>query len=138
VIVRDDKIVIGHSSHLDTDALEVYIDGLLSDRRMRQGLTKEAFDKLELADLPVQQYIAIPGKGMIYGVRQASNPILIAGTLRNTRSRMVYTQKEDVTTFEWAIQVFDRYPDRPTRLEPRKWIGFDVSLVDRDSPWKST
>jgi hypothetical protein len=38
VIVRDDKIVIGHSSHLDTDALEVYVDGLLSDRRMRQGL----------------------------------------------------------------------------------------------------
>ena len=63
VIVRDDKIVIGHSSHLDTDALEVYVGGLLSDRRMSQGLTKGAFDKLELADLPVQQYIAIPGKG---------------------------------------------------------------------------
>ena len=81
--------------------------------------------------------IAIPGTGMIYGVRQASNLILIAGILKNTRSRMVYTQKGDVTTYEWAIQVFDRYPDRPTRLEPGKWIGFDVSLVDRDSPWKS-
>jgi hypothetical protein len=33
--------------------------------------------------------------------------------------------------------VFDRYPDRPTRLVPGKRIGFDVSIVERDTPWKS-
>jgi hypothetical protein len=35
---------------------------------------------------------------------------------------------------ERAIQVFERYPDRPTRLEPGKRIGFDVSVADRDTP----
>ncbi len=134
VIVRDDKTVIGHAGPTDTDALEIYVDGLVSNRQMQQGLSPEEFDKLELANVPVQQYIAIPGKGMIYGVKQASNPILIAGSLKNTKSRMAYTQKGDVTTYEWAIQVFDRYPDKPTRLEPGKRIGFDIGVVDRDTP----
>ena len=134
VIVRDDKIVIGHESPTDTDSLEIYVDGLKTDRRQTEPITHEEFNKLELANVPVQQYIAIPGKGMIYGVKQASNPILIAGSLKNTKTRMAYTQKGDVTTYEWAIQVFDRYPDKPTRLEPGKRIGFDVAVVDRDKP----
>ena len=86
VIVRDDKTIIGHTGPTDTDALEIYVDGLLSNRQMQQGLTAEEFNKLELANVPVQQYIAIPGKGMIYGVKQASNPILIAGNLKSTKS----------------------------------------------------
>jgi RNA polymerase sigma factor (sigma-70 family) len=134
VIVRDDKAVIGHASHLDTDSLEVYVDGLLSDRRLADPGTREAFDRLELADVPVQQYVAIPGTGMIYGVRQASNPVLMAGSLKKTKTRMAFTQKGDITTYEWAIQVFDLYPDKPTKLEPGKRIGFDVAVVDKDVP----
>ena len=134
VIVRDDKVVIGHSSHLDTDSLEVYIDGLLNNRQLMDPGTREAFDKLELAHVPVQQYVAIPAKGMIYGVRQASNPVLMAGSLNKTKTRMEYTQKGDVTTYEWAIQVFDRYPDKPTTLEPGRRIGFDIAVVDKDVP----
>ena len=134
MIVRDDQTIIGHTGPTDTDALEIYVDGLLSNRQLEQGLSAEEFNKLELASVPVQQYIAIPGKGMIYGVKQASNPILIARSLKNTKSRMAYTQKGDVTTYEWAIQVFDRYPDKPTRLEPGKRIGFDIGVVDRDKP----
>jgi RNA polymerase sigma factor (sigma-70 family) len=133
VIVRDDKLVIGHSSHLDTDSLEVYIDGLLKDRP-QTGIANVPSEKLDLADVPVQQYVAIPGKGMIYGQPQASNPILMAGSLSKTKTRMAYTQKGDVTTYEWAIQVFDRYPDKPTKLEPGKRIGFDIAVVDKDVP----
>jgi RNA polymerase sigma factor (sigma-70 family) len=134
VVVRDDKLVIGHASHLDTDALEVYVDGLCSDRQIPFPGTTDAFYALDPAGVPVQQYVAIPGRGMIYGMRQASNPILIHGTARNTRTRMAYTRKGDVTTYEWAIQVFDRYPDRPARLEPGKRIGFDVAVADKDVP----
>ena len=130
--VRDDKLVVGHASHLDTDALEVYVDGLLNNRPT-PNLANLAFDGLDLANVPVQQYVAIPGKGMIYGQKQASNPILMAGSLKRTKTRMAYVQKADVTVYEWAIQVFDRYPDKPTKLEPGKRIGFDVAVVDKDA-----
>jgi RNA polymerase sigma factor (sigma-70 family) len=133
VIVRDDQLVVGHSSHLDTDAVEVYVDGLHTDRRIPIPAEKE-YAALDPATVPALQYVAIPGKGMIYGLRQASNPILIHGSAKQTRTRMAYTRKGDVTTYEWAIQVFDRYPDKPTRLEPGKRIGFDVAVADKDVP----
>ena len=42
VIVRDDKLVVGNTSHLDTDAVEVYVDGRTTSstsrsRRKRPG-----------------------------------------------------------------------------------------------------
>ena len=74
---------------------------------------------------------------MIYGRRQASNPILIHGTAKNTRTRMAFTRNGGVTTYEWAIQVFDRYPDKPTGLAPGKRIGFDVAVADKDVPASS-
>jgi RNA polymerase sigma factor (sigma-70 family) len=133
VIVRDDKLVIGHTSPWDTDAVEVYIDGLHSERRIPIP-SEEEFDRLELKDVPVQQYVAIPGKGRIYGVRQVTNPALMAGDVRKTRTRTAYNRKGDVTIYEWAIQVFDQYPDKPTKLEPGKKIGFEIAVVDKDVP----
>ncbi len=133
VIVRDDKLVVGHTSPYDTDAVEVYIDGLHSDKRIPIP-SEEEFFKLELTDVPVQQYVAIPGKGRIYGVRQVTNPALMAGDLRKTRTKMAYSRQGDVTIYEWAIQVFDQYPDKPTKLEPGKRIGFDLAVVDKDVP----
>ncbi len=130
-IVRDDKLVLGHSSHMDTDALEVYVDGLHGDRVFPHP-GDVAFPILKLEDLPTQQYVAIPGKGMVYGVKQPTNPILMAGSLKKTRTHMAYSRKGDVTIYEWAIEVFDRYPDRPTKLEPGKRIGFDIAVIDRD------
>ena len=135
VIVRDDKVVLGHSRPLDTDAVEVYIDGLHSERRIADpGNDNEAWNQLGLANFPVQQYIAIPGTGRIYGLRQVTNPVLIAGDLRKTKTRMAFSRKGDVTTYEWAIQVFDQYPDMPTNLEPGKRIGFDIAIGDKDAP----
>ncbi len=134
VTVRDDKLVVGHESHLDTDAVEVYVDGLFSDRRLPFPPTAAAYEAIDPATVPCLQYVAIPGKGMIYGMRQASNPVLIHGTAKQTRTRMAYSRKGDVTIYEWAIQVFDRYPDKPTRLEPGKRIGFEIAVADRDVP----
>ena len=135
VIVRDDKLVIGHDSHLDSDALEVYVDGLRSERRVRHPGVPDLVYKLPLANNPVQQYIAIPGTGTIYGQKsQNTNPILIMGDLKKTKTRMAFKRKGDVTTYEWAIQVFDKYPESPTKLVPGKRIGFDISVVDKDTP----
>jgi RNA polymerase sigma factor (sigma-70 family) len=133
VIVRDDQLVIGHASHLDTDACEVYIDGLRGERRI--AIPPDPWwQRLDLSDAPVQQYIGIPGPGKIYGTPYTTNPILMAGDLKKTRTRMAYRREGDVTTYEWAVQPFDRYPDRPTRLEPGKRIGFDLAVVDKDAP----
>ena len=46
---------------------------------------------------------------------------------------MKYQRKGDVTTYEWAIQAYDRYPDRLTQLVPGKRIGFDLAVVNKDS-----
>lgn len=132
VVVRDDKVVVGHTSHADTDAVEIYVDGLLANRRVRSWA-----DDMHLEDLPVQQYIGIPGSGRIYGTTAGTNPILIAGDLRKTKTRMKYRRQGDVTTYEWAIQPFDHYPDTPSVLEPGKRIGFDVAVVDKDVPARS-
>jgi hypothetical protein len=82
----------------------------------------------------VQQYVAIPGPGKVYGSTYDTNPVLLAGDLRRTRTRMAFRREAGVTTYEWAIQPFDRYPDQPTRLVPGKRIGFDVAVADKDVP----
>jgi RNA polymerase sigma factor (sigma-70 family) len=134
VTVRDDKLVIGHTSNVDTDAIEVYVDGLHSDRRVADP-GDGWYGPGGLSAMPVQQYIAIPGTGRIYGIGDShygTNPILLGADLRETRTRMAFRREGDTTTYEWAIEPFDRYPDQPTSLEPGKRIGFDLAIVDRD------
>jgi RNA polymerase sigma factor (sigma-70 family) len=132
VIVRDDKVILGHSRPMDTDAIEIYIDGLHSERSLTDPGKEEEWAEAGLSKLPVQQYIAIPGNGRIYGLRRLTNPVLMGGDLTKTKTRMAYNRTGDVTIYEWAIQVFDRYPDIPTWLEPGKRIGFDIAVADKD------
>jgi hypothetical protein len=135
VIVRDDKLIVGNTSDLDTDSVEVFVDGLRSDRRIaRPPGDSNWHENIGLSELPVQQYIAIPGEGKVYGMGYGTNPILISGDLKTSQTRMAYRRRGDVTTYEWAIRVFDQYPDKPTRLEPGKRIGFDLAISDRDVP----
>jgi hypothetical protein len=41
-------------------------------------------------------------------------------------------REEDITIYEWAVQPFDHYPDRPTRLHTAKRLGFEVAILDKD------
>jgi RNA polymerase sigma factor (sigma-70 family) len=136
IVVRDDTIIIGNTSHLDTDAVEVYIDGLHGNRRLPWP-GDAAIAKLTLPEYPVQQYVAIPGPGPIYGKPQPTNPILIGGDLEKTKTKMAFRRVGDVTTYEWAIQPFDTYPDKPTKLTAGKRIGFVVAVADKDVPSSS-
>lgn len=136
VVVRDDTLIVGNGSDRDTDAIELYVDGLRNRRVYpREGvIDRHWFENAELQALPVQQYCAIPGEGRVYGASKLTNPLLIAGDLEKTKTRMAFTRAGDIITYEWAIQVFDRYPDQPTKLERGKRIGFDLAVVDKDVP----
>ncbi|QDV34094.1 sugar-binding protein [Tautonia plasticadhaerens] len=126
VIVRDDALIASSTSNMTTDAVELFVDGLRGDRQVAHR------EDIALPEIPVQQYIAIPGDGPVYGLPEPNNPVLTGGDVTQTKTRMAFHRDEDVTIYEWAIQVFDRYPDRPTTLEPGKRIGFDVSVADED------
>lgn len=136
VLVQDDSPVVGHDSHLDTDAVEIYIDGLRSEKRLSLPNSEKRpyWEYLDLSELPVQQYVAIPGSGQVYGVPESTSPLLLAGDVKRTGTKFAYRRVGNVTTYEWAIQPFDRYPYQPTKLALGKRIGFDVAVVDKDAP----
>src|SRR5207248_4956032 len=87
VIVRDDQLIAGNTSSWDTDAVEVYVDGLHSDTHMPYPQGQDWVENLDASGIPVLQYIGIPGKGPVYGIRKSAgqersgedNPILMFG-----------------------------------------------------------
>lgn len=113
VKVRDDELVnpAGGGAR-QSDACEVYVSGLAGE-----------------ATQPLQ-YTMVPGRHTYPGA--AGNPSLQGGAIGGTRTRGAWKRRGDVTTYEWRVQVFDRYPGQPTRLEPGKVIGFDAVVVDVD------
>ena len=137
VIVRDDKLIVGNTSYLDTDAVEVYVDGAHDELNIPVPPKAPWYEHYDLSNIPVQQYVAIPGAGKVYGTKYDTNPVLLAGDLKKTKTRMAYRREGDVTTYEWAIQPFDRYPSEPTELVPGKRIGFELAVADRDVPAKT-
>lgn len=109
VEVRDDQIVIGNNYN-NTDATEVYVNG---------------------DDEWPMQYAVVPGGGGSYN-NGSPNPHLYQGDIHETRTRVAYGRRGDVTVYEWAIEAFDEYPERPMQLTPGRKLLFDVVAVDRD------
>ncbi len=140
VIVRDDKLVVGNTSPWDTDSIEVYVDGLHKETSSPLPNVANWVETVDAGELPLLQYIGIPGKGRVYGVMKSSgvergeeNPILTNGDIKKTKTQMAFKRTGDVTVYEWSIQAFDHYPDQPTKLEPGVQIGFDIVICDRDA-----
>ena len=128
VVVRDDKLVARFDHYLTTDATEVYVDGAHAEKRL-PDLPGAKFDASQMAAL---QFAAVPGDGPAYGSPDG-NPSMFGEGVEETHARMAYSRNGDLTVYEFAIQPYDRYPDRPTVLLPGKRIGFDVAVVDKDS-----
>jgi RNA polymerase sigma factor (sigma-70 family) len=128
VVVRDARPVVGQADPWHTDAMEVFLDG-----RFDPGTTGRVIWKGDMTAeaMPVMQYAGIPAKGGVYG-QSDGNPALMYGDVRKTRTTMAWTRRDGVITYEWAIQAFDRYPDRPSRLEPGRRLGFDVAVLDQN------
>jgi hypothetical protein len=137
-VVRDADLVIAprdlsaKPAQLATDAVEVYIDGTFGEGKIEEpnGDWRRALDA---ATMPVLQYVGVPGEVPAYGDRWRANPSLVYGRTREPRTNMKSRRHGPFTTYEWAIQAYDRFPDRPTRLVPGKRLGLDVVVVDKDS-----
>jgi hypothetical protein len=132
VVVRDNETVVAPTKVLGTDAVEVYIDGSFSGRTIPEP-DGNWRDTLDAATMPALQYAAVPGPGPVYGDPSGANPSLVYGRIKSTATKMKFQRAGAVTTYEWAIQAFDRYPDRPSQLYPGKRLGFDVAVVDKDN-----
>jgi Tol biopolymer transport system component len=143
VVVRDDHLIVGHTSVWDTDATEIYVDGLHSQAVREAPPELNWMETMDAGEAPVLQYIGIPAdKGPVYAVKKSAgqvrtgedNPILMFGDIKKTKTRMAFRRVGDVTTYEWALQAFDHYPDKPTKLRPGVQIGFDIVVIDKDKP----
>lgn len=131
VVVDDDDLVAGFKDPWHTDAVEVYIDGLYSDRSIPVA-AGEWPNHLEAATMPVLQYVAVPGRGAAFADPRGRNPSLVYGNIGETITTMSYRREGHTTTYEWAIQAFDRFPGQPTRFRAGQSLGFDVAVVDKD------
>jgi RNA polymerase sigma factor (sigma-70 family) len=131
VVVRDRDLVVGEGNVGQTDAVEIYVDGLFSDRTIPNP-SKDWRTALSAAKMPVLQYVGLPSPVPAYGDPDEANPALMYGEIAKTSTDMAYHRSGGVTTYEWSVQAFDHYPDRPTILVPGKRLGFDVAVVDRD------
>jgi hypothetical protein len=133
VVVRDEELVVNQDDPWHTDSVEVYVDGLCSDRVIAPADLSQWINNLSASKMPVVQYVGLPGPGPAYGKSGGSNPALMYGKISHSATTMRYRRVGDVITYEWGVQAFDRYPDRPTRLAPGKSLGLEVAVVDKDS-----
>jgi hypothetical protein len=128
VEVADADLVVGHDWHT-TDACEVNVWG---------GGGPHPSNPL--------QYALVPGPGEY--IAGLGNPTLNAGgkssPANTTRTRAAFRYDGKIITYEWAVEVYDRFLDRPAQLTAGKKIGFDVVVVDKQSdgyhgwtPWGS-
>ena len=122
VIVRDDSLIVGQHEPLGHRRGR----GLRRRAALRHGPWPQRptadYDDLDAGDCPCSQYIGLPGKGRVYGIMKSAGversgqgqPDPQFGDITKTKTRMAFRREGDVTTYEWAVQAFDHYPDKPT------------------------
>ena len=124
-----------------TDACEVYVDGMHLVRT-----ANENGGPFNAWDLPTMQYVMCPEGGAYDRSAWLKDPpytpILFRGNIGKTGSRCASRHRDGVTTYEWAVRVYSRYPEQPLRLMTGGVIGFDVAVRDCDhvlgaSSWTS-
>jgi hypothetical protein len=136
VVVRDDEHVVGWSDSPEAnDAVEVYVDGAFSDRRIEEPPSGDWRGDLDASTMPVHQYVGLAGDVPAYGDPFGANPALVYSKTREPHTQMKARRWGKVTTYEWAIQVYETFPNKPIRLESGKRIGLEVAVVDKDRGW---
>ena len=126
ITVRDDRHILDAPGgfYENKDQVEVYVDGDHSGGIMNRSIFEKS----------LAQHFQFYGLAGERAVWQGSHPTydLSGGNIALTQTRMAYDRSGDITTYEWALQVFDRYPDTPAQLLPGKTLGFDTAIIDQD------
>ncbi len=107
VIVRDDQLVVGNTSPWDSDAVEIYVDGLHSDRLMPFPQDPDWETEFDVSEAPLVHDVGVPGKGPVYGLKRSAggdrspddNPSLMFGDIHKTKTKMAFRREKDVTTY---------------------------------------
>jgi hypothetical protein len=156
VVVRDDDVVVDPSNTLNTDAVEIFMDGAppessIADHSAEAAPSRESNkvaratdpfglassgnwrESLDASKMPVLQYAGIPGGVAAYGDPWRANPSLVYARTPQTAAKMKFHRAGSTITYEWSIRPFDRFPDRPSRLYPGRRLGLEVAVVDKDS-----
>jgi hypothetical protein len=131
VVVHDDDVVVHSSDVRATDAVEIYVDGTFSNRKIPVpgGDWRESLDARKM---PVLQYAGVPGRVAAYGDPWGANPSLVYAKQKESRTKMQVQRAGDVITYEWAVAVFDSFPGKPSELLPGKKVGLDIAVLDKD------
>jgi hypothetical protein len=132
VVVHDDDLVLKNGNPLTTDAVEIYVEGLGEGRAVPEPDPIAWGQNHSAKVMPVIQYVGLPGDGLVYATPKTDGAALMYGRIEDSTTEMKYRRAGGVIVYEWALQAYDRYPERPTRLDPGKRLGLDVAIVDRD------
>lgn len=132
VMVRDDSVYVERNpvnrNCFMSDACEVYVDGAHVLKQVPVGGRERH---------PVRQYVMCPEGGaysnFISAPDSSANPNLVDGDISKTRTKCVAVRHGNTTIYEWAVELYDNYPDRKTILQAGKTVGFDIAVVDRDN-----
>jgi hypothetical protein len=86
---------------------------------------------LDAATMPVLQFVGVPGPVGAYGDKAGANPALMYRRSDESYAKMAYRRNGDITTYEWSLPVYDRFPGSRKPLEPGMRLGLDVAVVDK-------
>ena len=119
VVVRDEDLVVdpAGSGFCTQDLCGVYVDADHSGE--------------ERADARgAQLYYMVPEPGRV--VPGADNPFLWGGDTPTSGVEAAVRQSGSTLVYEWAIPLFEQFPEKGFQIQAGKTIGFDVTLNDVD------
>ena len=117
VVVDDADLVARFTDPWHTDAVEVYVDGLCSERSIPLPTGVWTKDGLDASTMPVLQYVGVPGPGAAFGDPRGDNPSLVYGNIRETTTTDVLPSRGE----QHDLRVGDpgvRPPPRPAEPAP--------------------
>ena len=122
-VVDESRVVhtqaVSHSFIGRHDGIAIFLDADLKKKADYQKV-KEA-----------QRYVMVPGKGFYSGSK--TNPALTRQDKQPVNLKGAYFNSNRISTYEWAIPVYDIYPKKQTIFSPQKVMGFELAVKDADT-----
>ena len=88
VVVHDEHVVVHPTDVLQTDAVEIYIEGTPSTKTKIQQPSGDWRETFDAATMPVLQYVGVPGEVSAYGDPWNANPSLVYARTRQSATKI--------------------------------------------------